>query len=1463
MDAARPIVPAAALLLLALTVPAAGTTAAGTTAPAAPFDHRQRPRDVAKETLERWRLEHGAPAPAGSNAIQSNGTVCGIWTALSPAASGFWRGGARTVYDSVRDRMIIVGGSPYGNGTGGETWALSFSPSVSLTDLEATVDAGTIGDRGASAIYDPVRDRVIAFGGYRNGGTPFGVWQLPMSGPAVWTELVANGTEPEARSYHTAIYDAAGDRMIVFGGQLYAGGLASGVWALTLSGTPAWTQLSPTGTGPGGLYSHTAVYDGPRNRMVVFGGYDLSGTESNEVWALSLSGSPTWSHIAPSGGPPAARGYHAAVVDAPRNRMLVYSGSSPDGYYSDVWALSFTNPIKWTPVTPTGTAPVPQDDPAAIYDPVRGRLVTGFNDEFWATENLAGTPSWSMVIVPDDIPLGRYGAAGIYDLPRNRLLVYGGQKTPYGRGDDLWAFSLAGGTWSRLATTGTRPPHRAWATAIYDATGNRMILFGGDGIVSPLNDTWQLSLTSDTWSPMSPTGTPPSVRYAHTAILDAPRNRMIVYGGGDNSTTLGDVWSLSLAGGGSWTQLGPSGGPAPAREFHTSIFDAPRNRMLTFGWDSNVVWSLSLAGSPAWSTVTTSGTPPPTMAAPGAAYDPTRDRMLVSNGPTYALTLSGTPTWSQFPDLWPYYGDSPTSDFDTAGDRWLLFGGGHSALYALSFPATFTITTSASPPFGGSVGRSPSEVCQPSGATVTLSAVPASGYGFTGWSGDATGTTNPLMVTMSADKDITANFSTFPLSVSVAPPFTGTVGKSPDLPSYAPGSQVTLTATPATGYGFGSWSGDASGSTNPLTVTMDGPKNITANFLGYPVNVAVSPSGSGTVAKSPNQAVYPPGSQVTLTATPATGYAFANWSGDASGSTNPLTITVNGPKSITANFLGYPVNVAVSPSGSGTVTKSPNQAVYPPGSQVTLAATPAAGYGFANWSGDASGSTSPLTITVDGPKSITGNFTLLPVACGEWGPVPSATLPSARVGASVAWDPVRHRVLMFGGFAGGQYFSDVWQFTVAEGWTQIATAGSAPSPRDAAGLIYDPVRDRMLVVAGNSNSPPNDVWALSLGSTPTWSQLAPTGTPPAGRFAFSAIYDPVRDRVLLFGGYPLTNETWALSLAGPPSWALLSPSGSLPAARYAQVGIYDPVRDRMLIQGGSNLSAVFSDVWALGLGGSPTWAQLATVGAAPARWNAAGAYDPIRDRLMVVGGSSVLSGQPDEAVWSLSLEIQPIWRRVAVGGAPLGARRFHNVLHEPEADAILSFFGINGSSAFLDDAKRLVCSGGWWLQTGGAHGTVTATPSKTCYANDEVVSLQAVNSETGYFFQQWLGDASGNNPQIDVTMNGSKTVVADFQFFVGVGDAPLAFALEVVGPSPSRGPIEVVYSLPDDAPVALAVYDVAGREVGRLADGVHAAGRHHVSWDGRREDGSAHSGVYFIRYQTPIRTWVRRVALVR
>jgi len=296
-------------------------------------------------------------------------------------------------------------------------------------------------------------------------------------------------------------------------------------------------------------------------------------------------------------------------------------------------------------------------------------------------------------------------------------------------------------------------------------------------------------------------------------------------------------------------------------------------------------------------------------------------------------------------------------------------------------PITYTLNVSVNPPGSGSVTKNPNKSTYNYNEVVQLTAAPAAGYTFSGWSGDASGTANPLSVIMNSNKNITANFTpiTYTLNVSVTPAGSGSVTRNPDKSSYNYNEAVQLTATPAAGYTFSSWSGDASGTANPLSVTMNSNKNITANFtpITYTLNIGVNPPGSGSVIKNPDKSSYNNNEAVQLTAIPAAGYTFSNWSGDASGTANPITVTMSSNKNITANFtpITYTLNVSVNPPGSGSVTKNPDKSSYSYNEVVQLTAIPAAGYTFSNWSGDASGTTNPLSVTMNSNKNITANFT--------------------------------------------------------------------------------------------------------------------------------------------------------------------------------------------------------------------------------------------------------------------------------------------------------------------------------------------------------------------------------------------------------------------------------------------------------------------------------------------------------
>jgi len=153
----------------------------------------------------------------------------------------------------------------------------------------------------------------------------------------------------------------------------------------------------------------------------------------------------------------------------------------------------------------------------------------------------------------------------------------------------------------------------------------------------------------------------------------------------------------------------------------------------------------------------------------------------------------------------------------------------------------------------------------------------------------------------------------------------------------------------------------------------------------------------------------------------------------------------------------------------------------------------------------------------------------------------------------------------------------------------------------------------------------------------TWTQLAPTGTPPVARGGVTGVYDSVNNLMIVFGGRNAggnnLNDVWVLTNASgagpnPSRWVNLIPNGAAgsPPARSGHSAVYDSTNNRMIIFGGcsANCAPALNDVWVLananGIGGTPAWTQLSPGAGPAARTNAAAVYDPAANELIVFGG---------------------------------------------------------------------------------------------------------------------------------------------------------------------------------------------------------------------------------------------------
>ena len=153
------------------------------------------------------------------------------------------------------------------------------------------------------------------------------------------------------------------------------------------------------------------------------------------------------------------------------------------------------------------------------------------------------------------------------------------------------------------------------------------------------------------------------------------------------------------------------------------------------------------------------------------------------------------------------------------------------------------------------------------------------------------------------ETDPTTNQQTTEYSLTVNSGTGGTVSTSGG--TYEQGSTVNVTATPNSEYVFSGWS---NGSTdNPLTVTVNQNITLTANFIKRRHSLSIYTQGQGTVSetlvtsgKTPNE--YNSGSIVRLTANASDGWSFSSWSGNVSSTQNPIEVSINEAKIVTATF---------------------------------------------------------------------------------------------------------------------------------------------------------------------------------------------------------------------------------------------------------------------------------------------------------------------------------------------------------------------------------------------------------------------------------------------------------------------------------------------------------------------------------------------------------------------------------
>jgi hypothetical protein len=255
-----------------------------------------------------------------------------MWHAVDSAGPAP-RFGHGAVYDAVHRRMLIVMGQ--GADFFNDVWAFDLEQQT-WTELKANDRSGAAPRPryGQSALLD-AQGRVLISHGFSDQGRFDDTWAFEVAA-ARWVDLTpTSGAKPLKRCLHTLIYEAAADRVLLFGGCSSGFGPCpqGDLWAFDLK-TATWAELTPAGAAPAARSDASLVYEAATQSLFLFGGKTEHGP-SAETWSYELA-SNMWMQLERTDGP-SARSSQATSYDSQGRRVLIFGGLTGDGSSADLW----------------------------------------------------------------------------------------------------------------------------------------------------------------------------------------------------------------------------------------------------------------------------------------------------------------------------------------------------------------------------------------------------------------------------------------------------------------------------------------------------------------------------------------------------------------------------------------------------------------------------------------------------------------------------------------------------------------------------------------------------------------------------------------------------------------------------------------------------------------------------------------------------------------------------------------------------------------------------------------------------------------------------------------------------------------------------------------------------------------------------------------------------------------------
>lgn len=315
--------------------------------------------------------------------------------------------------------------------------------------------------------------------------------------------------------------------------------------------TATWTLLAPA-TSPAGRYEHSFSLDAANQRAVLFGGVaEPVYLNVNDAWSFDLN-TNAWDSIEATGTLPDNRKHHGAGIIS-GNRLLIFGGEGGSGVadtlLQDCDTLNLSTfawgPMGSFPGATAGMAVAVLDYEVYSYGGAIDSDDNGFYEPADRIFRFDGTDWNDITLLSSRYPGSRYFAAMAADAEGSQIFVYGGAPAGTNPGDSS-NFRMDVGTlqWQSTLAPGPSPVYET--AVVYDSLNNRILMWGGalnGGGYLP--DLWQFSLGRNTWRKVPTVGGPPAGRRAHQMVIDAPNQRIIMFGGDVLNVASGETWELA------------------------------------------------------------------------------------------------------------------------------------------------------------------------------------------------------------------------------------------------------------------------------------------------------------------------------------------------------------------------------------------------------------------------------------------------------------------------------------------------------------------------------------------------------------------------------------------------------------------------------------------------------------------------------------------------------------------------------------------------------------------------------------------------------------------------------------------------------------------------------------------------------------------------------------------------------